>query len=194
MSYFDIILAMNGEREFKIGLTDEELVDIHHGVRDNLPSNPFANTRHRIAELLPNPVKRIIIPENKDTLTALPMLGRQLASVLITDSHDIIYHDNEKDSREFLAFCFAAQACRIGALEIGIETKRQPTDYDPFAQQLDVSGKVLAAIFTSENFTPELGRHTLETMAPRIDDLVHPGRKKLREAMEAVREKYESVK
>ena len=177
--------------EIEIKLTDKELTGIHLGIRDNLPSNPLANTRSRIADLLPNPVKRMVIPDDKDPLTALPILGRQLASVLITDSHDIVYHDNEKYSIKFIAFCFAAQACRIGALEIGIKTKRQPTDYDPSTQQLAVSGQVLAAVFASDNFTPELGRHTLETMAPKIDELVHPGRRKLQETMAAVIEKYE---
>ncbi len=177
--------------EIEIKLTDEKLMEIHLGVRDNLPSNLFANTRSRIANLLPNPVKRMIIPEDKDPLTALPMFGKQLAEVLITDSHDAIYQGNEEPSREFVAFSFAKQACRIAGLEVGIKAKHLPTDYDPFEQQLAISGQVLAAIFSSENFTPALGRHTLETMAPVIDELVHPKRKALREAMEEIMEKYE---
>ena len=181
---------MNKTAEIVIPLTDEDLMKIHLGVRENLPSNLFANTRSRIAGLLPNPVKRMVIPEDKDPLTALPMFGRQLASALVLDSNDIVYQPTEALSTEFIAFSFAKQACRIAGLEIGIKTKRRPTDYDPFEQQLAISGQVLAAIFTSENFTPALGRHTLEIMEPVIDELVHPKRKALREAMEAVREKY----
>lgn len=184
---------MSGEQEFKIGLTDEELLEIHHGVRDNLPSRPQAMIRLKLAELLPNPIKRKIVPEDKDPLTALPNLGRRLASAVISESNNIAYRETEILSTEFVAFSFAKQACRIASLKVGVKAKGKLTEYDTFAQQLAISGQVLAAVFASENFTPKLGRHTLETMAP-IDDLVHPGKKKLREAMEAVREKYESVK
>lgn len=181
---------MSGEQEFKIGLTDKELLEIHHGVRDNMPSRPQARFRLKLAELLPNPIKRKIVPEDKDPLTALPIFGRRLASAIILDGHDIVYKDDERLSTEFIAYSFAKQAYRIAALETGIGAKNKATKYNPFEQQLAISGQVLAAIFTSENFTPAMGRRTLETMAPRIDDLVHPGRRELQEAMEKVREKY----
>lgn len=185
---------MNRKPEFEIGLTDEELMEIHLGIReDNLLSKPQARIRLKLAGLLPTPIRNKIIPENKDPLTALPMLGRQLAAAVISESNDIVYHDTEKLATEFLAFSFAKQTCRIAALETGIEAKGIPTKYDEFAQQLAISGQVLAAIFSSENFTPALGRQTLGTMAPKIDELVHPGRRELQEAMERVIRKYEGA-
>ena len=178
---------MSGEQKFEIGLTDKELLEIHHGVRDNLPSRPQAMIRLKLAELLPNPIKRKIVPEDKDPLTALPMAGRELAKAIVTISGDPVYKEIERDSIELIAYSFASRVERIAKQELGIDgnkiEKNKPNKLEPY-------GHILAAVFASDDFSPAFGRDTLVKMAPKIDELVHPGRKKLREAMEAVREKY----
>lgn len=178
--------------EAGIFLTDEQLLMIHYGVIDNLPCGAGAIARSILADVLPNPIKRKLIPPDKDPLIALPMFGRQLAAVIIADSGDAIYLESERLAKEVIAFSFANQIVRIANQELGMASEiRPPTKSNSVSDRLTTEGKILASIFASPNFTPGLGRHTLAVMAPKVDGFVHPGRKKLREAMEAVIKKYE---
>lgn len=182
---------MSGEQKFEIGLTDKELLEIHLGVRDNLPSKPLAGLRNKLAGILPPLIKYQIIPDDKDPLTALPMAGRKLAKTVITISGDPVYKETERDSIELMAYCFAARLENLARQELKINPARVITEKQK-PDKLEAYGHILAVVFASDNFTPALGRHTLETMAPKIDELVHPGRRELREAMEAVISKYET--
>lgn len=185
---------MSGEQEFEIGITDEELTRIHLEVMGNFPAKPGVILLGILLDVLPEPVRRIVIPKDKDPLTALPIFGRQLATTIVSGCGDPIYRGLEKDTIEFLGLSFAEHVERKARLELKLNNElrqNQPERTVSRPHPLEVYGQILAAVFASGNFTPSLGRHTLKSMAPRIDELVHPGRRELREAMEEVREKYE---
>ncbi|GEM_PF-6266312 len=180
---------MGKTTEIVIPFTDEELMEIHRVVADNLLSTPDAYRRHKLANILPKPIKRMLVPENRDPLTALPTLGRQLAATIIETSGDAIYTESEELAKELTAIAFARQLILISEKNLGIKPKPYKSEtVNPLADQLQKQAEIMASTFASPNFTPALGRHTLEVMAPEINELVHPGRRKLREAMEAVRD------
>lgn len=183
-----IIFDMKQTAETKIPLTDEQLLAIHRDVMDNFPSRPGAILRGFLANILPEPVKQALIPEDKNPLTALPMLGRQLATALIANCGDPIYEKVENLSRELIALSFARQIVIISEKELGITPKQSQSVSD--GEKLAIHGRILAAVFASPSFSPALGRHTLNIMAPEADILAHPGRNAFKMAMEAVTEKF----
>ena len=183
---------MKQAAETGISFTDEELMKIHRDVMDNFPSGLGAIWRGFLANILPEPIKHRLVPEDKNPLTALPMLGRQLATALIVDCGDPIYQKIESLTTELVALSFARQIVIMSERELGIIPEQRRLKENTSAEEkLATQGKILAAVFTSPGFTPKLGRHTLNIMAPEVDGLAHPGRKELREAMEAVTQKFE---
>lgn len=186
---------MKQAAETGILLTDEELIAIHRGVMDNFPSRPEVIARSILVDVLPEPIKRALIPENKDLFTALPDLGRQLAIALVVDDGDMISQEEERLARETIAYSFARQITRIARQQLGIKPpeRRRWATHNPVSDKLETKGQILAAVFSSPHFTPALGRHTLRVMAPEIDELVHPGLlSEFRMAIEALRQQFDS--
>jgi len=184
---------MNEKPNSEIKLTDEELMKIHREVMDNFPSGPGAIWRGFLANILPEPIKHRLVPEDKNPLTALPMLGRQLATALIVDCGDPIYQKIESLTTELVALNFARQIVIMSETELGIIPEQRRLKEDTSAEEkLATRGKILASIFASPHFTPALGRYTLNIMVPEVDELAHPGRNTFKTAMEAITENFKA--
>lgn len=203
MGDFDILAAMSGKQEFEIGLTDDELTEIHNKAMNVLPSNPGTIVKISIASMLPeNPpdflkktvssIRKFILPDHENPDIVLPELGTKLAEAVIPLSKDPLYIPNEEIARMIMSFSFYKRALSAAAQDRHIDIKRyQSKTNNPLGSRVEAGGKILAVAFL-DDFTPIHSRTVLQTIAEEIDKPLHPGRDELREAMEAVREKYES--